>query len=344
VQDALKSALKNNTLTLPEPFAAQLPQIKEVLRKLAGKLEIKNADDRQQIKTRQTVLQSAEFKALWERIRHKTTYRVQFDNELLIQKCTQAIKDGPPITKTRLEWRKADLAIGKAGVEATETATSAPVVLEERDVELPDVLTDLQDKTQLTRRSIHRILVGSGRLNDFTRNPQEFIEITADAISRAKRLAIVDGIKYQRLGAEEYYAQELFEQEELTGYLKNMMAVGNRSVYEQVVYQSDTEKSFAEQLEKNEAIKIYAKLPAWFKVPTPLGSYNPDWAVLVEKDGAERLYFVVETKSSLFTDDLRDKESAKIKCGEAHFEALAVGENPARFIKATKLDDVMAEC
>jgi type III restriction enzyme len=216
-------------------------------------------------------------------------------------------------------------------------------VLEERDVELPDVLTDLQDKTQLTRRSIHRVLVDSGRLNDFTRNPQEFIELTADAINRAKRLALVDGIKYQRLGAEEYYAQELFEQEELNGYLKNMLKVGERSVYEHVVYQSDTEKSFAEQLEKNEAIKIYAKLPAWFKVPTPLGTYNPDWAVLVEKDGAERLYFVVETKSSLFTDDLRDRESAKIKCGEAHFEALATGKNPARFVKATNLNDVLAK-
>lgn len=344
VQDALRKQLKDNTLTLPEPFAAQLPQIKEVLRKLAGKLEIKNADERQMVKTRQAVLQSAEFKALWERIRHKTTYRVQFDNEALILKCVAAIKDGPPITKTRLEWRKADLSIGKAGVAATETATSAPVVLEERDVELPDVLTDLQDKTQLTRRSIHRVLVDSGRLNDFTRNPQEFIELTADAINRAKRLALVDGIKYQRLGAEEYYAQELFEQEELNGYLKNMLKVGERSVYEHVVYQSDTEKSFAEQLEKNEAIKIYAKLPAWFKVPTPLGTYNPDWAVLVEKDGTERLYFVVETKSSLFTDDLRDRESAKIKCGEAHFDALATGENPARFVKATNLNDVMAKC
>ena len=102
------------------------------------------------------------------------------------------------------------------------------------------------------------------------------------------------------------------------------------------------ERPFAEQLEKNEAVKVYAKLPGWFKVPTPLGSYNPDWAVLVELDGAERLYFVVETKSSLFTDDLRNKESAKIKRGEAHFEALEVGENPARFVKATKLEDVMA--
>ena len=344
VQNSLKQALKDNTLTLPEPFAAQITQVKEVLRKLAGKLEIKNADERQQVKTRQAVLQSAEFKALWDRIKHKTTYRVQFDNEALIQKCIAAIKDGPPITKTRLEWRKADIAIGKAGVEATETATSAPVVLEERDIELPDVLTDLQDKTQLTRRSIHRILVGSGRLNDFTKNPQEFIELTAEATNRAKRLALVDGIKYQRLGDEQYFAQELFEQEELMGYLKNMLKVGDRSVYEHVVYQSDTEKSFAEQLEKNEAIKIYAKLPGWFKVPTPLGSYNPDWAVLVEKDGAVRLYFVVETKSSLFTDDLRDRESAKIKCGEAHFDALAVGENPARFVKAAKLDDVMAKC
>jgi type III restriction enzyme len=123
-----------------------------------------------------------------------------------------------------------------------------------------------------------------------------------------------------------------------------MLKVGQRSVYEQVVYQSDTEKSFAEQLEKSEAIKIYAKLPAWFKVPTPLGTYNPDWALLVEKDGAERVYFVVETKSGLFADDIRDRESAKIKCGEAHFGALATGENPARFVKATKLDDVMAKC
>jgi type III restriction enzyme len=110
------------------------------------------------------------------------------------------------------------------------------------------------------------------------------------------------------------------------------------------VYESDTDCTFAEQLEKNDAIKVYAKLPGWFKVPTPLGTYNPDWAILVEKDGTERLYFVVETKSSLFTDDLRDKESAKIKCGEAHFAALTVGENPARYIKARNLDDVMMSC
>jgi type III restriction enzyme len=342
VQEILRKALKDGTLTLPEPFAAQVPQVKEILRKLAGRLEIKNADERVVVKTRQAVLQSAEFKALWDRIKHKTTYRVQFDNEALLVTCIKSLTDAPPIAKTRLQWRMADLAIGRSGVDATETSTSAHVTLDEGDIELPDILTDLQDKTHLTRRSIHRILVESGRLDDFKRNPQQFIELAAQIISRAKRMALVDGIKYQRIGAEEFFVQELFETKELSGYLKSMIDA-NKSVHEHVIYQSDTERTFAEQLEKNEAIKVYAKLPSWFQVPTPLGPYNPDWAVLVDKDGTERLYFVVETKSSLFTDDLRDKESAKIKCGEAHFAELSTHNSPAaRFVKATKLDDVLA--
>ena len=341
VQDKLKSALKNGTLTVPAMFEPQQGQIHEVLRKLAGRLEIKNADERRQVRTRQAVLNSPEFKGLWDRIKHKTTYRVQFDNEKLIETCIRAVKDGPHIAKTRLQWRKAGIAISKAGVEATEREGAATVVLEEADIELPDLLTDLQNRTQLTRRSIHRVLIDSGRLEDFKRNPQQFIEMAAEAINRCKRLLIVDGIKYQRLGDEYYYAQKLFEQEELTGYLKNMLADTKKSVYEQVVYDSDIERSFADELEKNSAIKVYTKLPGWFSVPTPLGTYNPDWAVLVEIEGTERLYFVVETKGSLFADALRSTEAAKIACGAVHFKALATGDNPARFTKATKVDDLM---
>lgn len=344
VQDQLRKALKEDTMQLPEPFQAQLPQVKEILRKLAGKLDIKNADERRPIKTRQAVLHSEEFQALWNRIKHKTTYRVQFDNEKLVAECARAIGGCPPITKTRVQIRKADLAIGRGGVSSEETAVAAPIIIEETDIELPDLLTDLQDKTQLTRRSLVRILTDSGRLDDFKRNPQQFIELATESINRTKRMALVDGIRYQRIGDECYYAQELFEQEELRGYLKNMLAT-TKSVYESVVYDSSgVERTFAEQLEKNEAVKVYAKLPGWFTVPTPLGTYNPDWAVLVEKDGAERLYFVVETKSSLFTDDLRDKESARIECGTAHFKALAVGESPAAFIQARNIDDLMAKC
>ena len=341
VQESLKTAIKDGTLQVPEQFVAQLGQITEILRKLSGRLEIKNADERRQVRARQAVLHSAEFKALWSRIKHKTTYRVQFDNEQLIQSCTRALRDAPPIPRTRIQWRKADIAIGKAGVEATEREGAAIVVLNEDDIELPDLLTDLQDETQLTRRSIQRILSGSGRLQDFQHNPQRFIELAAEAIKKRKRLALVDGIKYQRLGDDYYYAQELFEQEELTGYLKNMLMDMQKSVYEQVVYDSNTEAVFADALEKNGAVKVYAKLPGWFKVPTPLGSYNPDWAVLVDTDEGERLYLVVETKSSLFIDDLRDREGAKIACGKAHFVALQVGESPAQYIVARSVDDIL---
>jgi len=340
VQDSLKVALKNGTLVVSAEFEAQRGQIAEVLRKLSGKLEIKNADDRKPIRTRQAILNSPEFKALWDRIKHQTTYRVQFDNEKLIENCVNSLRDAPPIAKTRLQWRKADISIGKGGIDTQEKAGADMVTLNEGDIELPDLLTDLQDRTQLMRKTITRILTESGRLNDFKRNPQQFIELAGEIINRQKRMALVDGIKYQRLGDEHFYAQELFEQKELTGYLKNMLNA-EKSVYEKVVYDSDTERDFASQLEMNNAIKVYAKLPGWFRVPTPLGTYNPDWAVLVEQDGDERLYFVVETKSSLFTDDLRSKESAKIECGRAHFNALAIGDNPARYLVATKFEDLV---
>ena len=341
VQDTLRTALKGNSLELPEEFSEQEAGVKEILRKLAGRLDIKNADERVIVRTRQAVLESEEFKSLWDRIKHKTTYRVEFDNEKLIKECAQAILEGPPITKTRAQFRLAEIAIGKGGVEASETATSGFTSINETDIELPDLLTDLQDKTQLTRRSLVKILTECRRLNDFKRNPQEFIELCAESINRTKRLALVDGIRYQRIGDEHYYAQELFQQVELTGYLKNTLET-QKSVYQHVIYDSvGVEKRFAGNLEGNEAIKVYAKLRGWFKVPTPLGTYNPDWAVLVENDGEENLYFVVETKASNWWDDLRHKEGAKIKCGERHFEVLAVGENPAKYIKATSVDDMM---
>ena len=344
VQDNLRTALKENTLILPYEYTDQAQAIKDILRKLAGKLDIKNADERITIRTREAVLESEEFKALWNRIKHKTTYRVDFDNEKLIRDSARAILDCPPITKTRAQFRKADIAIGKSGVGIRETVASGFTTINETDIELPDLLTDLQDKTHLTRRSLVEILRQSRRLNDFKRNPQQFIDLTAEAINRTKRLALVDGIRYQRIGDDNYYAQELFEKEELTGYLKNTLET-QKSVYQHVVYDSaGVERRFAEDLEANEAVKVYAKLPGWFKVPTPLGTYSPDWAVLVEIDGQEKLYFVVETKGSNWWDDLRQIEGAKIKCGEKHFAELAVGQNPAQYIKATSVDDMMRHC
>ena len=146
IQDSLRKALKEETFVVPGDFTEQRAEIAKVLRKLAGRLEIKDADERRSVRPRQAALNSLEFKALWDRIKYKTTYRVAFDNEDLLEKCARALREAPPIPKTRLQWRKADVTIGQSGVEATETVGAATVVLDEADIELPDVLTELQDR------------------------------------------------------------------------------------------------------------------------------------------------------------------------------------------------------
>nr|WP_243687940.1 hypothetical protein [Methanobacterium formicicum] len=149
------------------------------------------------------------------------------------------------------------------------------------------------------------------------------MEDTLKIISSQMNHMIVDGIKYTKIGDSEYYAQELFNETELFGYLSKNMLESERSVYDHVIYDSEIEKGFAERFEEDENIILYAKLPPWFKIPTPLGSYNPDWAVLLDKEGEQKLYFVLETKGNVDIGSLRQTEADKIKCGKKHFEALS---------------------
>ncbi|MGL4333773.1 MAG: restriction endonuclease subunit R, partial [Lactococcus garvieae] len=345
VQDALRKVLKDNTLQLPEQFAGLQPQIIELLKKVAGKLEVKDANERQKVKLRKddngkSIVLSDDFKALWDRIKHKTVYQVEFDNQKLIQDCIRAINSMPAIAKTRLQWRKADVSIGLSGVSAKQKNEGAQTLaISEADIEIPDVLTELQDRTQLTRRTLVNILTTSSRLEELSKNPQQFIKNAGEALERAKRKVLVEGIKYQRLGEQHVYAQELFEDSD--GYLKNIFQNARKAIYENVIYDSEIERQFTQDLEANDQVKMYVKLPSWFEVPTPLGSYNPDWAILLEDkdDGQERLYFVVETKGSLLLDDLRNAEAAKIKCGKEHFKAIAdANERPAKYIQANSVD------
>ncbi|ELT6557546.1 MULTISPECIES: type III restriction-modification system endonuclease [Enterobacterales] len=321
VQDSLKASLKNGTLALPEAFQPHVAQIVSVLKKVSGNLNIKNRDDKVKVSLNKAVYLSPEFQALWDRIKYKTTFRVDFDTNALIEKCAEEIKVNLQVGKARFTYRKAKTEIDRSGVH-TQQVQETTRVYESRAFDLPDLITYLQNETNLTRRTIVAIINKSGRLESFKNNPQKFIEQSANIIKSQMRLFIVDGIKYQKIGDDQFYAQELFQQNELFGYLKDNMVKAEKSVFDHVVYDSDIELEFASAFERNEDIKLYAKLPGWFKIDTPLGGYNPDWAVLIEKDGKEKLYFVVETKSTLFSVERRPEENAKIKCGYAHFEAL----------------------
>ena len=165
-----------------------------------------------------------EFKQLWERIKYRTTFHVDFDCERLIETCAEEIRDNLKVGKARFVTRTARIDIDRGGVVAQEVQESV-AVFDGRDYQLPDVVGYLQNETNLTRRSIVEIMIRSGRLEDFKNNPQKYIEQVAAIIKRQMRLFIVDGIKYRRIGDQDCYAQELFEENELFGYLsKNMIA------------------------------------------------------------------------------------------------------------------------
>ena len=345
ILDSLKTDLVDNTVSLPESVQEHSDAILATLTKVAKGLSIKKHEEKKTATLREDngkqIVLGDDFKALWDRIKHKTTYRVNFSVGELVQKCIKEIRASVAVASAKFEYKKVKVAVTEAELETFDEESKIQYY-RNRNFQLPDVVTYLESNTNLTRKTVVDILLGLGdKLEAFKNNPQRFIELASEVIRKQMRLAIVDGISYHRIGDEDYYAQELFQEEELTGYLKNMVEA-NKSVYDYIICDSDTEFEFAEKLEESTDVKLYAKLPAWFKIDTPLGSYNPDWAVLIDKEDGmgDQLYFVVETKSSIFSDDLRASEQAKIDCGIEHFKALSQDkdgkalENPAKFVKA----------
>ena len=229
------------------------------------------------------------------------------------------------VGRARFHYRKAAMVIDRGGVDANEDSVrESTSTYEAKDFPLPDIVSYLQNATNLTRRSIVKILIDSERLDDFKKNPQKFIELATRLIRDTMSLFIVDGIKYQRIVDEQYYAQEIFSKLELNAYLTNTLAC-QKSVYSHVVYDSDVERHMAADFERHDEVKLFAKLPQEFKIQTPLGPYSPDWVVLIEADGEDKLYFVVESKGGMFANTLRPTEQGKIDCAKAHFEAVGDG-------------------
>ncbi|MFM2385820.1 MAG: hypothetical protein RL660_577, partial [Bacteroidota bacterium] len=338
VQDLLRVDLKADNVTLPEEFTED-PKVKNqiinTLKQTAGKLDIKNTDDKQVVKVNKRVLDSPEFKELWERVKYKTTFSVNFNADSLINECIKAIDERLKITRGKLTYTKASLTITVGGLDAVEDVIQYSNMDDEVD-NLPDIVSYLQNETQLTRKSIVKILTGTTKLRFFKINPQKFIEGCIDIINEQMRNHIVDGIKYKRIGDADYYSQELFENKELFGYLKSNLKSSEKSPYNYVVYDSTIESSLAQEFEKSENISVYSKLPSWFTIDTPLGTYNPDWAVLWKDADEEKLFFVVESKGSNTLFDLRPKEQGKIDCGKKHFEAIG-----SEMIVVTEMSNVV---
>lgn len=335
IEQKLKHAIVDKTLILPPSLKNYEEEIIAYIDKASRNIPIRDANDKKEVYLRKAVLLSPKFKELWDQIKQKTTYNVTFESENLIRDCVGIIKESALIPRIKTNETTARLSIEESGVGGEITNINLKTIDSQIDY-LPDILSYLQDETGLMRKTIAQLLVQSGKLEEFKYNPQLFMQNMRDIILRCMQSFIVDGISYTKI--DEYYQQSLFEENKLIGYFKDNLIQVKKSVYEAVVYDSEVERNITTEFEQQENVKLYVKLPSWFKVDTPLGSYNPDWAVLIEEDETERLYFVVETKSSMNSMDLRNTEYQKIRCGKKHFEAI---NTQARFIQATKYEDIV---
>ena len=292
------------------------------MRKYIFKNRIVNARERRKLRFRKKVKLNDDFKVLWERINKKTSYSVEFDTMELINRASLAVKNMEAIRPITISTTREELEVTKAGLRAG-------LVLEAKSAEapkvkaLPDILAFLQGETELTRHTLVRILTTSGRLSDFPVNAQAFMTEVARIINSTLHNMIVDGIKYEKISGQEY-EMRLFESEEIESYLASLYAVQNKdkTLFDYIPYDSEVEHEFARQLDGMEDVRLFMKLPRWFVVDTPIGEYNPDWAIVAERDS--RIYLVRETKSSLDDDKRRRSENQKIKCGKKHFQTLGV--------------------
>lgn len=343
VQDKLRLDLKDNRVSIPDEFNFIKGHIIKTLRKVSGNINIKNRNDARKISLRKEVLLSPEFSELWNRIKFKTTYSVNFNSDALVSRCAQRIFEEVSVGKGKFITKKIKLETTAGAVTVNEaTLQRTAKIIEETVSQLPDIVTYLQNETNLTRISIVDILVKSKRLDAFKKNPQAFIESVLDIIKAEMRLCLVDGIKYRKLGGHDVWCQELFENVELQGYLNSNLMESKKSPYDYVIYDSPTvELPMATAFEQSQNVKVYAKLPSWFRIDTPLGPYNPDWALVWEENGKQRLYFVVETKGGMFEDSIKATELAKIKCGKEHFKAVSTGVEFALADRFKTLEDTI---
>ncbi len=280
---------------------------------------IKNKRDRVKVKYRKGFQADPAFLEIWDRIKQKTVYRVRYDTEELIKKAARAVGDMPEIQRPRIQSVKVGLMVKEPGVEYEIKATR--VLEPDTEFAIPDILGYIQSRTELTRSTILMILKESGRLADVLINPQLFLDRVVKEIKHELYELMIDGIKYEKIGKQEYEMM-LFEENEIETYIdKLVFDVKNngKTIYDNCIpLDSDVEMTFAKDCETREDIEFYFKLPSWFTINTPIGTYNPDWALIFKNE--KKIYFVAETKSTNDLTKLRNEERLKIQCGKAHFD------------------------
>jgi len=279
---------------------------------------IKNKNKREKLNYRKGFEADPKFLQIWEKIKFHTKYSVDFQTTDLITLAAKAMKE-------MVETKKPSVTSNKQKVILTDEGITGQLVSDTispnygRSFEIPDMLAYIQGKTELTRTTILDIVKKSDKISELLINPQMFMDNATKTIKSVLYELMIDGIKYEKIG-NKLYEMTLFDDDNFEIYLDSFthtVTDPSKTIYENYTpLDSGVENQFAKDCETSENIEFYFKLPNWFKIPTPIGNYNPDWAIVFK--GEKKIYFVAETKSK--GQELLKSEKLKIKCGKEHFK------------------------
>lgn len=313
------------SLHLGEDLEGLEAQVIDIMREVSIASIVKPVRKRRTRKLNKQVYLDPEFEQLWEKISPRTTYSVSFDRDDLIRHAVRAIKEAPEVTPLQVKITRNNVSVRRGGITHQEVGSRRTHL---EGFVLPDIVSELQEATSLTRRTIVDILVGSGRLTEFSRNPNDFIAMAREKIQQVLARVVQDGLQYEKINGSVYSLSELKKdgEEEKQFFIDTMYELKNKqkSDFDYVVVDSEVEKRFAAFLDGREDVRLFTKLPAKFQVPTPVGPYNPDWAIIKSVNGEDKIYLVRETKGTVDTAKLRETEAAKIAAARKHFAVLDV--------------------
>jgi type III restriction enzyme len=334
VTQAYKDARAEGTLAAPT--AEALKPIIDFVWPLVDALYLdvpKPTDGRKpkKIPFNETNFKKREFQELWGRINHKAVYQVEFDSAELIRHCIRTLDKSLNVTVMQYLVEAGKQVVGLeveqleagTGFKVSETKVEHSAVSAGSTVKY-DLLGEIAEKTQLTRRTCAAIFTGinPGTFAKFKQNPEQFITEAARLINEQKATVIVEHLTYDPL--DNRYDSSIFTENQTAQDLSKAGDKLKKSVYEYVVTDSKVERSFVEKLDVSDEVVVYTKLPRGFFIPTPVGDYNPDWAIAFRDDTTKikHVYFVAETKGSMSTLQLKGVENAKIECARKFFASL----------------------
>ena len=328
----------NGNVQMPEEVADCAASIIEIVDSVytAETMKPENArSNNVELQVDEEKLNSKEFRALWSRINAKSVYVVDFDTDELVRKAIAALDAKLHVSKIYFKVEtgsmseiksREDLVSGNAFMkEESDTYDTGRRITANKGVKY-DLVGKLVDETGLTRKAIIQILTGiqPATFGQFKDNPEEFIIRAAQLINDEKATAIIEHITYDVM--DDHYGTDIFTEPTIKGKLDVNAKKVKKGLYDHVVYDSTNERDFVTDLDTNQNVAVYVKLPDGFYISTPVGHYNPDWAIAFYEGTVKHIYFIAETKGSMSSMQLRMVEDAKIHCAREHFKAIS-GDN-----------------